>query len=269
VQQVKRLREKVDEVVINMGNHDCLREGHAYFAFLNAIPGVQFVTKPTELMMDNGPSAYMLPHTRTPAQTWAGMDFSHYDFLFLHQTVKGAVSSNGQEMDGEALPALNAGKVYSGDIHVPQICGAVEYVGSPYHVHFGDRFKPRCVLLDRRRRAVDLHFKTISRVALTVSSLEELRAAELQRGDHVKVKLVLSEAEAHEWAAKRRAIADYLRRQEVEVHGLKLEVSKSMRRRMAVAGAPPQFSPKSSVVDFVLNNGLGAEAGDLGLEFVK
>lgn len=270
VAAIAKLREQVDEIIIDLGNHDYLREGHAYFAFLNNIPGVTFITKPTEFMLDTGPTSLFLPHTKTPAQTWAGMDFSHYDYLFMHQTIKGSLSSNGTEMEGEELPDLRAaGKVWSGDIHVPQVIGPVEYIGSPYHVHFGDAFRPRCVLLDRRNRPVDLHFETISRLSLKIAGVDDLRRLKMRAGDQVQVKLVLAESEAHEWAARRRAVSDYLRRAEVQLHGIKLEVERSQtRRRMpgqALGPGLPQKRPEDVVIDFVRANDLGVEAVHAGL----
>ena len=111
------------EVIILPGNHDYLREGHTYFEFLRFIPGVKFMQTMTALDEDDGPTAFFLPHNKNPSKAWAGLDFSHYDYLFMHQTVKGSIASNGQLMDGEPLPPLNAVKVYSGDIHVPQVIG--------------------------------------------------------------------------------------------------------------------------------------------------
>lgn len=270
VKEVLTLRAAVDEVIILMGNHDYLLEGHSYFSFLSSYAGVHFVTKPTEFMLDGGPSAYFLPHTKTPAKTWAGMDFSHYDLLFMHQTVTGSVASNGQVMDGEEMPPLNAGRVFSGDIHVPQKIGPVEYIGSPYHVHFGDRFKPRCLLIDRKLRQHDLHFETISRIAITAQGVDDLRRLKLRPGDQVKVKVKLAEAEAPEWSARRRAIADYLRRQEVELHGIELEVEKSARvlRRLLPGQASRKVSAPDAVLGFVERNALGADAADAGLEIL-
>jgi len=259
------------EIKILVGNHDWLKQGQEYFRFLNNIKGVQYITKPTEDPDTKGPSAFYLPYSKSPAKDWAGLDFSHYEFLFMHQTIKGSVSSNGQEMEGEDLPDLSAaGKIYSGDIHVPQIINGIEYVGSPYHVHFGDAFKPRCVLLERGGRPVDLHFETISRVTVQVKSMRELKKLSLKAGDQVKLRIELTEAEKHDWSRMRRLATDWLKAEKVEVCGVELVVDKSDRRLVAgEPGATPEHSPAESVERFITAEELGGEALITALEVIE
>ncbi len=261
------------EIVILQGNHDYLREGHSYFNFLNNFPGIKFITAMTELDGDDGPTACLLPHTKNPAKAWAGFDFSHYDYLFMHQTVKGSIASNGQAMDGEELPPLNAGKVYSGDIHVPQVIGKVEYVGSPYHVHFGDNFKPRCVLIDSRNRPVDLFYETISRVTLRIKSLKELHSIDwLKPGDQVKLVVTLSEAEKVDWRRIKADALKQLARHKVEVEEAQLVVDRSDRQRHRVVGGDARSSllgDPDALLAYVEREGLGGDAYDVGLELMK
>lgn len=261
------------DVVILQGNHDYLKKGHSFFHFLNNIPRVKFITTmQDDGGGDNGPLAYFLPHTREPMKDWSGLDFSHYSYLFMHQTAPGSVASNGQAMDGDSLPSLKGPKVYSGDIHVPQVIGDVEYVGSPYHVHFGDKFKPRCVLLDRRNRPVDLHFKTVSRLALTAASISQVRAFDLKPGDQVKLTLKLDQADAHSWSRLRREAMAVLAEQKVEVHDLRLEVVRSQRWLDANAIRPRGksiLSDPEAMFRFVERDGLGADLYDAGLEAMR
>jgi hypothetical protein len=173
-------------------------------------------------------------------------------------------------MEGEELPALNAGKVYSGDIHVPQVIKGVEYVGSPYHVHFGDNFRPRAVLLEHGGRAVDLHFKTIRRVALTVTGIKDLQKQTLQQSDQVKLTIELSEAEKHDWQKIKRGALDLLQRMGVEVHGLKLAVRKSTRRLLVESNSvTPSYSPAEAVQRFIEAEELGGEALDIAMEVLE
>lgn len=268
VSQLKACAAVVDQVNVLMGNHDYLKGGHAYFEFLSEFPRIKFITKPCEDAI-SGPAAMFLPHTKTPSKDWAGMDFSHYQYLFLHQTISGAIASNGEKMEGELLPDLNAMKVYSGDIHVPQIIGPVEYVGSPYHVHFGDSFKPRCVLLDRAGKPIDLHFETISRRSLKVTSLRELRECNLQAGDQVKVTIQLSEADKHRWHEIRRNAVQWLRAQEIDLHGISLEMKKQRRRLIGTQQEDKRRSPADLVLSFVEGEELGGDALDVGLEILE
>lgn len=261
------------QIRVLAGNHDWLRSGGVFFKFLEHLdPRLVFITQPFEDMLDDGPSAYFLPYSKSPVKDWAGMDFSHYDYLFLHQTIKGSIASNGQAMDGEELPALNAGKVYSGDIHVPQKIAGVEYVGSPYHVHFGDAFTGRCIVIDRKRIAYDLHFETIARLSLKLSGLRELKKAQLRKGDHVKLTIQLSAADLHDWKRIRRECAEYLRERDVELHGISLEANRVSTRsaRGDVEGASRRsLVPADAVTRFVIDEELGGEMLDVGLDIVE
>lgn len=269
-------------IIILTGNHDWLKGGEEFFRFLNSLEGVTFVTEPWEDDDPKGALTMFLPYTKTPAKDWAGLDFSHYQYLFMHQTVKGAIASNGEEMEGEELPSLNAGKVYSGDIHVPQVLrtawGEVEYIGSPYHVHFGDNFKPRAVLLEKGGRAIDLHYEDAPwRVAIKVGGLEELEAAlsgkrgtwkrKARRGDQVKVTVRLEESEKHEWSRIKREAAAMLRAAEVAVHGLALEVIKSERRTHNDIKREAH-SPEQAVLRFVQAESLTPDAFDVAMEVI-
>jgi hypothetical protein len=222
----------------------------------------------------DGPAALFLPHTKTPIKDWGGLFFGNFTYVFMHQTAPGSIASNGQEMQGEALPSLSEDggpKIYSGDIHVPQTIGSIEYIGSPYHVHFGDRFTPRCILIDKRGRAENLYFPTISRVTVTVSSMQELHAQKLAEGDQIKLRFNLSDADKHQWFAIRRAASDWLKSKHVDVHGVELRVQPS-RRRLFVPGehAPGKRleNATDAVLRYVTAEELTGDALDMGLELV-
>lgn len=255
-----------------MGNHDYLREGHAYFEFLSHLDGVRFITKPMDDGDQGGPLALYLPHTKAPARDWAGMDFSHFAYVFMHQTAPGSVASNGQKMDGETLPSLKGPKVYSGDIHVPQVLGDIEYIGSPYHVHFGDSFKPRAILIDSRGRPHDLHYPTINRHTLTAQSLEHLKSFKVLPGDQVKLRLMLSQADKHSWLSLRREAVKLLRAQGADVCDVELMLERS-QRRLRIGTRDDMVSPlendADTVLRYVLREELGADALDMGLELAK
>jgi UDP-2,3-diacylglucosamine pyrophosphatase LpxH len=261
------------QIRVLAGNHDWLRQGGVFFKFLEHLDKrLVFITQPFEDLLDDGPSAYFLPYTKNPIRDWANMDFSHYDYLFMHQTAPGSIASNGQAMDGEELPPLNALKVYSGDIHVPQEIGVVEYVGSPYHVHFGDAFRGRCIVIDRKRKAYDLHFETISRLAVKVSGLRELKKRDIRSGDHVKLTVRLPASDLHDWKRIRRDCSDYLRSVGAEIHGLHLETTRERVRFVGTEGgisAPVSLAPTAVVTRFVIDEELGGDMLDVGLDIVE
>jgi len=263
---------KACDIRIIPGNHDWLRRGQEFFKFLACIDGIEFFDKPAEdpdNLLPGTPSAYYLPFTKSPAKDWAGFDFSHYDYVFMHQTAPGSVASNGEAMAGEELPALNAGKVYSGDIHVPQVIGNIEYVGSPYHVHFGDAFKPRCILIQRTRRPLDLHFETISRVTVRVPSVRELKRKEFRSGDQVKLRIELGADERHGWAAIRRDASRWLADQGVVIAAIELVAAKDETRRRLEANRAERKSAPAAIEQFVLAEGLGGSVLEAGLQILE
>lgn len=266
---VTRLSTFYRRIIILMGNHDYLRAGHAFFGFLSTIPGVTFVTAPLDTSAE-GAACLFLPHTKTPAADWAGFDFSHFEFVFMHQTFKGAKASNGQEMDGEPMPDLSqAGRVLSGDIHVPQKIGPLEYVGSPYHVHFGDRFKPRCLVLGfgGRGKVDEIRYSTISRITLDVDSLAALQRQRLHGGDQVKVRFKLSAADLFAWRAIRAQAQSWLQGKGVDVHGIEL-IAPGPRRRVRVGFDDGGTTPAEVLQGYVEREDLGAECLDVGLEII-
>ena len=273
VRSLVSLAKAAGQVTILMGNHDFLRDGHAFFDFLNVVPGIRFITRPADDSEAAGPLTMFLPYTKNPRADWQGMDFSHYAYLFMHQTAPGSVASNGQKMDGEELPSLKGPKVYSGDIHVPQVCGDIEYIGSPYHVHFGDRFEPRVILIDSRERPVDLFYPTISRLTLTVNSLRELKSTTgMHPKDQVKLRVRLAAADKHDWHRIRREATAWLREQQVEVHDVELLVQASTRRLIGQAAPSPVPKPATTtdaVLDYVLAEELGPDALEMGYDLVQ
>lgn len=265
----------VHEVIVLKGNHDYLKQGHAYFEFLNSFKGVRFINEPTGDLTPHLATLY-LPHTKTPEKDWNGYDFSIYDLVFMHQTVSGAVASNGQKMNGELVanfkkqPVL---QIYSGDIHVPQDIGSVRYVGSPYAVHFGDKFEPRCLLLDGECLETSLHFNTIQRLSMTLSmdDVEDFeRSADgmLGAGDQLKIKVELTQAEKHQWDSVRKKIASVCRKKGITLHGLSMTAKKT-RRLLVPHGSTVEKTPQELVMRFVNDEDLGADLLDTGLEIIS
>lgn len=274
VEEVKRTSDVVPRIIILQGNHDYQKGGHPYFRFLSTLAGVTFAHTILDTS-DEGEACLFLPHTKTPLRSWGHVDFSHYRWVFMHQTVNGSVASNGQRMDGDQFPDMTAaGKVYSGDIHVPQVISGVEYVGSPYHVHFGDKFTPRCLLLDSFGKPHDLRFRTISRITLDCLPGEFLqpepnKTLQLRAGDQVKLRIHLQPAELHEWQAYKRRAEEVLRALDVEVHGIELVSPKHSERIRDSRSSNTANNPEELVLGFVQSEGLGGDALDIGLELLE
>jgi len=259
----------VEQIIINRGNHDYLREGHTFFEFLNLWPNIRYFTKPADLSAE-GESVLLLPYSKNPAQDWAALSLADYQYLFMHQTLAGSVSSNGQRMEGDLMPELHrVGKIWSGDIHVPQVIGPVEYIGSPYPVHFGDSFRGRAVLLDADGKPSNLRFPSIRRMALKVDSLDAIVAQRLSAKDQVKIELTMTAAEAHEWKAIKRAIIEHVASTGAELHGLSLAIKADRKRVDAVKHGQAARTPRGTVLAYVEAEDLGANALQVGLELLE
>lgn len=256
-----------ERVHVLAGNHDWRLKGEEFFRFLNMVPGIRFITAPWE-DDDKQNMAMYLPYSKTPAKDWKAFDFSHYRFLFMHQTVRGSIASNGEAMDGEELPALDASNVYSGDIHVPQTIGGVTYIGSPYHVHFGDDFTPRVLLLDRVGRERWLHFPAPRRIVMKAKSLAQLKTHKLNAEDQVKVRMQLDEADKHAWLRIKREAVRHLEDQGVYVHGVELEVKKQTQR-VVIGHQATAMSPREALLDYVNAEDLGGMTLDAGLDVLE
>lgn len=273
VREINACRAVVPRVVVLQGNHDFQTKGNPALGFLSVLGGITFVDKPLDTS-EEGESTLWLPYTKTAMEDWKNIDFSHYRYVMIHQTVDGSVASNGERMIGDKFPDMSAAwKIYAGDIHVSQIINGVEYVGSPYHVHFGDNFKPRCVLIDSFGKPHDLRFRTLSRRTIECLPgefyVDGLPTLELRSGDQVKVRIHLSAVELPDWLKHRRQAAAALKEAGVEVYGIELIAPKS-RRRMKDDKTPVAAQSDADIIlSFVEREELGGDAADIALDLLK
>ena len=231
--QLQMLAE-VAEVHILKGNHDYIDPSCPFFHFTNSIDGVRFHSEP---YLDPEEQFLLLPHTRTPDRDWVMQD-TNYPLVCLHQTVKGAVASNGAKLDGEMradwFGGVN-GVVVSGDIHVPQKVGALHYVGAPHPVRFGDDFVPR-FLSTNKGRWRSHSIETIRKVTAEIVAPDDLYLMELDPYDQVKLTLVLSPSEVGFWDELRAGVMEAAEDLGVLVSSITPVVPrKSVRERMASA----------------------------------
>lgn len=258
------------KIIILMGNHDYLKDSHAYFSFLREIGNVEFLTQPESFH-----NSLFLPYTKDIPNDWKDLDFSEYDYVFMHQTVKGALASNGQEMDGELQAEFKRTpkrRIYSGDIHVPQDIGNIRYVGSPYHVHFGDNFNPRVLLVDENHKEHELYFPSIKRVSIKAESLEEVleKLAILHTEDQVKVKLTLTESEAQDWHKQKQLIIEKCKKLGVRLFGVELKrVATKKIKLLQTHKISSAKSPNEALVQYVEQEDLGSDILNAGLEIMK
>lgn len=223
-------------VYILMGNHDFIDRDNPFFGFLKYLEGVKFITQP-QVWGD----VLMIPHQPDQAAFDAACRKikPHYGVL-LHQTIQGAIAETGSRLNGLGAAVIAAKRpkwCYSGDIHKPQQCGPVTYVGAPYHVRFGDTYTPRVLLLGDKPK--DLHYPAPQKHHLTINDADELPVCPVRPGDHVKITLELLRTETVEWATQRQRVLDACRDMKLEVYGVELRVKDSKRVRVEIPAQTP------------------------------
>ena len=197
---VDRLHEAGEKGIyftILKGNHDFVDPDTPFFKFLSHMGNVNFVVDPE--FHDAEYKVLLLPYSADAVKEWPKFIKKYgkkADFIATHCTVKGSIASNGYELDS-SIPSNFFeelgfdGLVLSGDIHVPQQIRNVVYVGSPYHVHFGDKFEPRIleIVMEKDGPVVKEHnFHSPKRIILTISGVSDIDKYEIEEGDQVKVR---------------------------------------------------------------------------------
>lgn len=215
-------------IFILKGNHDYVNPSLPYFSFLDLLRATRLFIEPEWIDIGDC-SCLMLPHTNSPYYKWNSLEFEKADYIFLHQTIEGSMASNGHPLKGMPRNYFSRrgfkGKgIFSGDVHVPQTLGDVTYVGSPYHVHYGDSFKPRAMFLDLTTgHTEDFHFPAPQRRTLNIFDVDEIRTAGLSKGDQVKVRMWLDRAELSDWEQHKREILDIIGELELKLGGLEMK----------------------------------------------
>lgn len=220
IEEIRGLRPPL---YIVRGNHDGIDPNNPFFKFLNHMEGIHFAVTPS--FVDG---VALLPHCRTQAQ----LDEACKQFpdkplaVMAHQTFEGAIAETGARLSGlraSPIEALRPGAVYAGDVHRPQNCGPVTYVGAPYQVRFGDDYEPR-VLLVEDGGELDLHYTCLRKWALTITNSVDLTSnINLAEGDQVKITVVLKPEEIVHWIDLKQRILAECKEMKLEVHGIKLQ----------------------------------------------
>ena len=277
VDEFGKLSKEVNVDILE-GNHDFVDVYNPFFRFLNRMKGVQFFYgKPKSNTMPDGGKAIMLPYTKTPKKDWKKHNLTEYDYIFMHQTFGGAVASNGYKMEGLSASLLKDvnGQVFSGDIHVPQKIGKVTYVGSPYHIHFGDTFLPRIILLKEGRHQY-LRFPCLKKVTLNIKTAKDLyNITSLSEGDQVKVQVSILREQFVDWDAIKQDIQKTCNELGLDVFGIEPQEKK---RRAALNEDHSSSAPKTKsflsappdriIHTFCKKERVGQYTQDIGVKFL-
>jgi len=231
VNRVVNELQELEKFYIVMGNHDYVDSNNPFFMFL----GPSFIHEPTQINR-----LLFIPHTYNEDQfaqtckSFSSKSVPAIDYVFCHQTFDGAIAETGTRLNGfrpshidVIAPRLGA---YAGDVHRPQRAANVVYVGSPYHIRFGDDFDPRCILLDDGHPK-NLYFETVHKWSLTIKDPDDiLKNKQLYEGDQVKLTVELAKEETFEWQKIRRDILEATKTRKLEVFGIDLKVNSATPR---------------------------------------
>lgn len=248
------------------GNHDYVDPNYPLLRFFRDT-GIWFHSKPHELTcLDK--TVYLIPNQKSQATFFEILEAApEADFVLMHQTIKGSITSNGMRLPGLDPERAKKGNAFmiSGDIHVPQKIGSVTYCGSPHPVHFGDDFKPRVLFWD------GANLKSIPRTTLKKSVLKITSSKDLQKmedltpGDQVKIILELPRSEFASWEEKRNEIQSLAEKQEWEVHGLELREQKDELREPRIG---KKVTPEQMLREFCRENNIEPGTREVGLKLL-
>jgi DNA repair exonuclease SbcCD nuclease subunit len=238
------------QVVITMGNHDYIDPKQPFFEFLDGLPNITYIK---EAMIHEDPELgelLMLPHSRTPEKDFGDIAFGDFAAVFTHQSVIGATASEFYDISHGLSHTFfdESKKTWAGDIHCSQVHGKLEYIGSPYHVHFGDIYEPRVLLLDGDATQISkvLTPPSPQRVTLRIKDPDDLNSYELVKGDQVKVQLTIDQTDVHRWSVMRKRVREICDKNEWNFHGCQLQVEQSaLSQKLDENGKVPLASQKS------------------------
>jgi len=231
---------KVAPVHILQGNHDYANIDGATFRWFQLLDDlgvkVRYYDEPTVVPLESRldvRDCLFFPFQRDKTKfTEIAAQYSDWDFcaVFFHQTFTGAETSTGLLLPGVPVSAVDRWtqkgvRMFSGDIHVPQKVGGVEYIGSPYQINFGDKFEGRVVLYDPHTSTKrDLKYPCTRKHTIELTSPDELSTHQIARGDQVKIRLYLTASQQAEWAERSREIEQAVRNIGAELFGVEVRL---------------------------------------------
>lgn len=261
------------EVFILRGNHDCIDPALPFFGFFNDIPNLHYFSQPTKIKLDDT-KILMLPHSRDPIHEWTFEEsLSQAEITFMHQTLEGSISENGMRLHGMPMEMFaHCKEIYSGDVHVPQRFGNLMYVGSPYHVHFGDQFTPVLRIRDSAGNIEDWQTKMPHRIMLNLLSIDEFDLHPMNPGDQVKIRIQIESDKWGEWGNIQESLRKKCEEAKVEL----FDITPTMLDNKTVKADSASFlldqqSPKAVIKKFIENKypNLTAPYVNVGQELIK
>lgn len=261
------------------GNHDYIDPDCPFWGILNNLDNVRFLTRQERVDID-GLDCMFIPHTNDFAaavrqydEDWgvdspAALADTPPDCLFLHQTFMGSQTPTGFELVGTNHSLIpKAQFVLSGDVHMPQKVGPVQYVGAPYPTAFGETFQGSVlkVSVDRTKRCTLTHPAKITAEIRTVDDLDKIKTS---KGDHVRVKVMMRRSEFSDWPKMRAAVLAWAEERGIELYSVVM-VPHSQTQRVRIQPTKQASGPRALFDQFCKVKACGHDSMAVGRSFVE
>ena len=156
------------------------------------------------------------------------------------------------------------GLVLSGDIHVPQRCGTVTYVGAPYAINFGDTFEPRALRYSAGK-LTRLKTPSIQKWSIDINDVDELaEMPDLREGDQLKIRVHLQREEAADWDQVRQRLLEIAKSRKVDIHGMNLVVKNARRSTDDAPTKVTSSDPQTVLAGFAESRDLDPAVEEIG-----
>lgn len=273
-QELTSLLELNIKIYVLKGNHDYVDPEEPFLGFLNYIPDIVFISRPIVLSIKNK-HVLFLPHTTQPEIAWQAVNFNYkYDMIFMHQDFVGAKVHEFYSMDKgltEKHPIFSQKtSIYSGHIHIPQYLfdNRVMYIGSPYHINFGDTYSGRIVIpgigsietnLNKKHKIVIYDFDKFLNTTLDVEEHDQCKFI---------IKLPLSKANQYEKYCN--TIKDLCEKNKISIFFTELELlSEEVYEQEREEEKVLHHSDESRIKEFGVKEKLHSDYINVALDIMK
>lgn len=282
VVEVVRLFAELGPVTILQGNHDSDSNPDCpFFHFLRHVPQVRWIGKPTIDRSNGFGSILWLPHTRNYKDAWANVSLEDHAIIFAHGMFVGAKLGNGRKAE-TGIPRTSIpmdARCIAGDVHIPHKVGsipkggaAIEYVGAPYTVDFGDDYAPRAIVLDALGKScpdIELADLPQKRLLEFDRGPDELCAIdELNPGDVLKIRVTLRRRDAPRWPEARDKLRAHYGELGMVVHSIVPVIEEEPGTRVRIGHMIQTKSDGQVLRDFARHRGIDKGTFNRGSELL-
>lgn len=263
------MRDKTQAIIILLaGNHDKPLTGPYFWEFINHQSNIFYITHPV-----SDSDIYLLPFSSNPVEDWKDLDLASKSALFMHQTVAGVLVEGDRRLESRhKLPLLPNIPIFSGDVHRPQICGNIVYIGVPHPVRFGESWANRVILIQDGdfKNYREIPVTSIKRDIVDISSSQELNQAKYKSGDMLRVRYNLTGQDLTAWPKEEQFIRNWAKERGVIIASLEAKITgESLKAEAQAVDQLELMKPADVVKTFCEQEKLSQDVLDMGLELLK